>query len=298
MASSVAAPTTRSPTDTAPTVRSPRRRVARRLARDRLFLTGFAIIAGVSLLALLAPWLAPHDPAAVDAMNRLAAPSRVHPLGTDGLGRDVLSRLLYGARWSLGTAALATVAVMTVGVGLGALSGYLGGLFDAVTMRVVDVLLGFPNLVLALAIVGMIGPGIRNVVIGLVAVWWVDYARLVRGMALSLREREYVTAAVAMGAGHGHVLRRHVLPGVVPTAAVLASLEMGSLILAISGLSFLGLGVQPPTPEWGSMLNEGRRFLTRAPQLMIYPGLAISTVVLGFNLIGDGLRDAVDARLE
>ncbi|MDP9023058.1 MAG: ABC transporter permease subunit [Actinomycetota bacterium] len=269
-----------------------------RLARDRLALTGLVIIAVFAVGAVAAPLLAPHDPNVVDAASRLSGPSAAHPLGTDHLGRDLLSRMLLGSRWSLGTAALATCMVMTIGVGIGTLAGYYGGAVGSIVMRVVDVLLAFPSLILALAVVGTLGPGIRNVIIGLVVIWWVDYARIVRGMVLTLREREFVVAARALGATDRHLVVRHLLPNVVPPVAVLASLEMGTLILAISGLSFLGLGVQPPTPEWGAMLNEGRPFLQSAPLLMVYPGLAISLVVLGFNLLGDGLRDVLDTRLE
>jgi peptide/nickel transport system permease protein len=164
-------------------------------------------------------------------------------------------------------------------------------------MRVVDVLLAFPSLVLALAIVGTLGPSLQNVIVGMVAIWWVDYARVVRGLTLGVRDREYVTAAQCTGAPAGWIVLRHVLPNVVPSVLVLATLELGGLMLAISGLSFLGLGAQPPTPEWGTMLNDGRSFFQRAPQLMLYPGLAITLVVAGCNLLGDGLRDVLDPRL-
>ncbi len=270
----------------------------RRLTHDRLSLTGLVVVAAFALAALAAPVLAPYDPTVVQAAERLLGPSIEHPLGTDQLGRDLMSRLLFGSRWSLGTAALATLLIMTIGVGLGTAAGYYGGRVGAVVMRVVDMLLAFPSLILALAVVGTLGPGIRNIMIGLVAIWWVDYARIVRGLVLTLREREFVTAARALGAPDHHIITRHILPNVVPPVAVLASLEMGTLILAISGLSFLGLGVQAPTPEWGAMLNDGRPFLRSAPLLMIWPGLAISLVVLGFNLLGDGLRDVLDTRLE
>lgn len=272
-------------------------RLLRRLVRDPLALSGLVVVLLFAAAALAAPWVAPYDPTAVDPAGRLAGASVRHPLGTDPLGRDLLSRLLYGGRWSLGAAGLATLLVMTVGVTVGTVAGYAGGWLDQLVMRVVDVLLGLPSLVLALAIAGTLGPGIRNVLLGLVAVWWVDYARIVRSLVLGLREREFVMAARALGAPTYQVLLRHVLPSVVPPVAVLATLEMGSLILALSGLNFLGLGVQPPTPEWGAMINEGRRYLATAPQLMLYPGLAISLVVLGFNVLGDGLRDVLDPRL-
>lgn len=269
----------------------------RRLYRDRLSLAGLVIVVFFVVVAVTGPWLSPHDPTAVKPALRLTGPSVVHPLGTDALGRDLLSRLLVGARWSLGTAALATMSVVVIGVAVGLASGYYGGILDAVAMRVVDALLAFPTLLLTLAIVGTIGPGLRGVFLGLVAVAWADYARIVRGSVLAIRERQYVEAARAAGATDRRLLLRHVLPGVLSPVLVLATLEMGQLVLALSGLSFLGLGAQPPTPEWGAMLNDGRTYFLTAPQLMLFPGIAISLIVLGLNLLGDGLRDLLDPRL-
>lgn len=270
----------------------------RRLVHDRLALAGLVIVGLLAAVALAAPWVAPHDPTAVQPVNRLAGPSLDHPLGTDALGRDLLSRLMVGARWSLGTAAAATLVVVVIGVVIGLLAGFYGGVVDGVAMRVVDTLLAFPTLLLTLAIVGSIGPGLRGIFIGLVAVAWADYARLVRGSVLAIRERTYVEAARAAGAPGGRLLVRHVLPAVVSPVLVLATLEMGQLVLALSGLSFLGLGAGPPTPEWGTMLNDGRTYFLTAPRLMLAPGLAITLAVLGLNLLGDGLRDALDPRLD
>lgn len=270
----------------------------RRCVRDRTLLIGALILFVFAGAAMAAPIVAPHDPTAIDAMAILASPSAEHWLGTDNLGRDIFSRLVYGARWSLGASILATTAIVLVGITIGVVAGYFGGLVDDALMRVVDVLLALPSLVLALAIVGTLGPSLTNVMIGMVAVWWVDYARVMRGLTIGVREREYVTAANCVGASSLQVMLRHVLPNVIPSVIVLATLELGGLILAISGLSFLGLGAQPPTPEWGTMLNDGRLFFQRAPQLMLYPGLAITLVVVGCNLIGDGLRDALDPRLK
>jgi len=271
--------------------------VFRALLAHRTGVAGLVIVAGVALIAIAAPLIAPDDPTRVDALRRLAAPSADTLLGTDNLGRDILSRLIWGARLSLGTAALAAALILTVGVGLGMIAGFYGGLLDDVLMRIVDVILAFPALILALAIAGVLGPSITSVMIGIVAVAWADYARVMRGQVLSARERQYVEAARATGVRNTRILARHLLPNVLPPILVLASLEMGGLILTISGLSFLGLGAQPPTPEWGAMLNDGRSFIAAAPQLMIYPGLAISIVVVGFNLLGDGLRDAFDPHL-
>jgi peptide/nickel transport system permease protein len=259
-------------------------------------MSGLGLLTLFVLAALFAPAITPYDPAAADPALRLAAPGAGHPLGTDNLGRDVLSRLLFGSRWSLGTAALATTLVMTIGVAVGSIAGYYGGLLDDLVVLVVDVLLALPSLILALAVAGTLGPGIVNVMVGLVSVWWVGYARVVRGLVLAVRERQFIEAARCLGARDRRLILRHVLPNVLPPVVVLATLEMGGIILAISGLSFLGLGAQPPTPEWGAMLNDGRPFLFGAPQLMIYPGLAISLVVIGFNLLGDGLRDVFDPR--
>ena len=267
------------------------------------FLDDWAAILGLSIvfllvgLALTAPLLAPHDPAAQHVAERLESPSLTFPLGTDNLGRCILSRLLFGARLSLGFAGVASLLVLLLGVVVGAVSGYAGGFLDAVIMRVVDMVLAFPLLLLALAITGFVGVGIGSVLVGVITVWWASYARIVRGLVLSLRERPFIEAARAGGVTPIRIITRHVIPNVIPPIVVLATLEMGSLLLAISGLNFLGLGVQPPTAEWGAMLNDGRPFLRSAPQLMIYPGLAISLAVMGFNLLGDGLRDALDPRL-
>jgi peptide/nickel transport system permease protein len=186
------------------------------------------------------------------------------------------------------------VLVLTVGVTVGTLSGYYGGWLDQITMRLVDLIMAFPGIILAIAVAGMLGPGLTNVMLAIAAVSWVSYARVIRGMALSTRERDYVLAARALGANDLRIMVRHVLPGLAGPIVVLATLDMGRVILSISGLNFLGLGAQPPSPEWGAMLNDGRPFLHLAPQLMVLPGLAISLAVLGFNLLGDGLRDVLD----
>lgn len=271
--------------------------VLRRLLEDRLSRTGLLIVAFFGAVAVFAPWIAPHDPTVVDAVNRVLPPSLEHPLGTDTLGRDEFSRLVFGARWSMGIAVLATVIVMTIGIGIGVVSGYFGGLLDTTIMRIVDVLLAFPNLILFLAIVGTLGTGTQNVLIALVSISWVSYARIVRGIVLSLREREFVQSSIAAGATDGWVIRKHMLPSVISPVVVLASLQMGRLVLTLAALGFFGLGLEPKIPEWGAMLNSGRVYIQTAPQLLLYPGIAISLVVLGFNLLGDGLRDVLDPRL-
>jgi peptide/nickel transport system permease protein len=268
-----------------------------RLGKEWTAVVGAIIVVTFALLALAAPLVAPYDPLETDAMSILISSSREHWLGTDNLGRDYLSRLIYGARWSLGTALVATTVVVILGVTVGLIAGYFGGIIDDILMRIVDVLLAFPSLVLALAIVGMLGPSLRNVMIGVILVWWVDYARVVRGLTLSIKEREYITCAHCVGCSSPRIIIRHVLPNAIPSVIVLATLELGVMMLAISGLSFLGLGAQPPTPEWGSMLNNGRPFFQSAPHLMLYPGAAITLAVIGFNLVGDSLRDVLDPRL-
>lgn len=273
------------------------RPLVRGLLRDRTALLGLAILLLLGLVALLAPWLAPHDPAAQDVTNRYASPSATHLLGTDQLGRDEFSRLLVGARISLTSSVVIGGVILVIGVAVGTISGFVGGKVDGLLMRVVDVLLAFPSFLLALAVVGVLGVGLVNLALGLVVVWWAQFARIARGLVLSARERPFVEAARALGLKPWRVATRHVLPSMVAPVLVLWTLETGRLLLALSALSFLGLGVQPPTPEWGAMLNEARDHLARAPQLMVYPGLLITLAALGFNLLGDGLRDVLDPTL-
>lgn len=278
--------------------RQPRRRsLMAQFCKDPTALAGLLIVSLLLLIALFAPVLAPYDPTKIDTRAILSPMSSAHWLGTDNLGRDVLSRLIHGSRWTLSLALLATVSIVSIGVTVGLIAGYFGGLIDEILMRIVDVLLAFPSLVLALAIVGMLGPSLRNVLIGMVAVWWTHYARIIRGVTISIRNREYVTAAHCAGCSHLRIVSRHLFPNVIPPVIVLSSLEIGSLMLALSGLSFLGLGAQPPTPEWGTMLNESRVYFQRAPQLMLFPGIAMTLAVMGFNLLGDGLRDLLDPRM-
>ena len=269
----------------------------RQFVSDKLALTGLVMVLLLTVAAVLAPVVAPHDPTVIDPLRSLEGSSGDHLLGTDELGRDVLSRLLVGARWSLGIAALATLSVMVVGTLIGLLSGYIGGWVDNVVMRVVDSLLALPNLLLYLAIVGVLGPGIRNVFIALVAISWASYARVMRGLVLSVRERQFVRASRSLGASNARLMLRHILPNVISPIVVLATLQLGGNILALAALGFFGLGAQPPTPEWGTMINQGRLFLETHPGLMVYPGIAISLAVLGFNLMGDGLRDVLDPQL-
>lgn len=267
----------------------------RRVLADRTARVALFIIALFAAMAILAPVIAPHDPTLiVDAP--LQDPTWEHLLGTDGLGRDMLSRVMFGARLTLGMAATAALIVLVIGAVVGLCSGYFGGFVDTLLMRLVDMVLAFPGLLAALAIAGMLRPSLTAVLVGLVSVWWAGYARIVRGMVLSIRERPFVEAAHVLGAHHGRILLRHILPHVLPPTIVLITIDLGSLILAFAGLSFLGLGAQPPAPEWGAMLNEARTYFFSAPRVMLIPGAGIATAVFAFNLLGDGLRDAVDPR--
>ena len=227
---------------------------------------------------------------------QLQGPGWAHPLGTDNFGRDILARVLHGGRVSLAVAIVATAISLVVSLVLGGVAGYLGGPADDLVMRLVDLTLAFPRLVLAITIAGLLGASLASVVVAIVAVSWAWYARVVRGLVLQAREEQYVQAAHALGASAPRVLLRHLLPAIAGQVAVLTSLDFGRIILAISALSFLGLGMRPPAPEWGAMLNEARTFFARNPELMLYPGLAIFLSVLGANLLGDALRDALDPR--
>lgn len=268
----------------------------RRLAKDKLALVGLFIVILVILVGVFAPYLMPNDPVKVSLAQRLASPSSAYPLGTDHLGRCLLSRLIFGTRISLSTAAIALMTIFLISIPVGTIAGYLGGWVDNLLMRLVDILLAFPGLILALVIAGMLGPGLLNVMLAVSAVWWVGYARVIRSLVLSVKEKEFIMAARASGTPEWAIVIRHILPNVLSPVIVLATLDIGKLIISIAGLSFLGLGAQPPTPEWGAMLNDGRPYMQVAPQLMVYPGLAIMIVVLAFNLLGDGLRDALDPR--
>lgn len=258
---------------------------------------GAAIVVFAACAAVAGPWLAPFDPAAQDLALRLTGPTVLHPFGLDELGRDILARVLAGARISFLVGLTVVSVSASVGTLLGALAGYLGGVVDDAISRLVDVLLAFPGLLLAIALVAVLGPSLGNVLFALTIIGWVGYARLVRGQVLRAREFEYVQAARAMGAGTARILWRHVIPTAMPAVVVQAALGMGGAIIGEAALSFLGLGVQPPTPSWGTMLNGGRAHLLDAPHLTIFPGLAIALLVLGFNFLGDGLRDAVDPKL-
>lgn len=268
----------------------------RRFVSHRLAVVGLALIALLILLAAFAAQVAPRDPIRQDLPSALAPPSRDFPLGADEFGRCILSRILYGARLSLVVGVLATAIGAVTGILLGLLAGYFSRL-DAPVMRAMEVLLAFPSILLAIAIVAALGPSLVNVMIAVGLRSIPSFARLTRSMVLSLKELDFVQGVHALGAGHGRVLFRHILPNSVSPLLVFSSMQVATSILLAAILSFLGLGVQPPTPEWGKMVSDGRAYLLDAPHVSLFPGIAIFLTVMGFNCLGDGLRDALDPRM-
>lgn len=260
---------------------------------NRQMKIGFATLLVVSIAAIAAPWIAPYKFDAIDLAGNLSRPSSAHWLGQDDLGRDIFSRLVFGARTSLSISLLAVTSSMIIGVLIGATAGYLGGIAEALIMRVIDVLLAFPGILLAIALTAVLGASYFNVVFALTVLGWVGYARLVRAQVLSERERDYVQAARAIGAGNFRIITRHLIPNIMAPVLVQATFGLGGTILAESSLSFLGLGIQG-RPSWGGMLDGGTDFLLTAPHLSTFPGLAILITVIGFNFLGDGLRDLLD----
>lgn len=279
------------------------RRNLRRFRRDRFSVAWTAVFGAFVLAALLAPWLAPHDPASGSLLRRLQPPAWIaggdwrYPLGCDALGRDILSRLLHGARVSIAIGVVVAALAAVFGTAMGLLAGFLGGVVDATISRVVDVLFAFPLLIFAIGLMGMMGPGIGNIILALVCKDWVISCRLVRGQTLDVRDKEYVEAAVAVGASRLHVMAREILPNILSPVIVVATIRMATIIIIEATLSFLGIGVQPPTPAWGSMIADGRAFMLDAWWVSTFPGLAIFLLVLAVNLASQGLRDAFDPRL-
>lgn len=269
----------------------------RRLLRNKLAIVGMVILGVFLLCALFAPLIAPHDPLEQRLVLRRQPPSRQYPFGLDDLGRDILSRVIFGAQLSLRVGVLSVSLAIIFGTLLGLVSGYLGGWADNLIMRLMDIALAFPAMLLAIAIVAILGPGLMNMLIAIALVSIPTYARLVRAQVLSVKAQDYILAARAIGVTHSRILFRNILPNSITPIIVQGTLGIASAILDAAGLSFLGLGAQPPTPEWGAMLGEGRFSMFTAPHIIIFPGLAIMLTVLGFNLLGDGLRDALDPRL-
>jgi glutathione transport system permease protein len=282
---------------TAQRIRTPFGEFLRRFRRQHLAIAALLVILLLILAAVFAPFIAPYDPATPDYDSLLDGPSAAHWLGTDAYGRDILSRIIWGGRVSLSVGFLSVALGGVVGIVIGLISGFFGGLLDGVLMRLMDVLLAFPGIILAIGVVALLGPGIDNV-IAAIAVFSVPvFSRLVRGTTLSLKQSLYVQAARSIGVGRVALMLRHILPGAMPGVIVYASLRLGTSILTAASLSFIGLGARPPSAEWGAMLADGRSFLGVADHLTLFPGLAIFVTVLAFNLLGDGLRDAMDQKL-
>jgi peptide/nickel transport system permease protein len=282
--------------ETSDLVAARRDKLWRVILRNRLATAGGMVVLLWALLAIAAPLITHYDPISwQDSYNTLAPPSMAHLLGTDDTGRDVFSRLAYGGRASLGLGVAVVAAGVLLGLLLGGMAGFLGGVADEVIMRAVDIVLAFPILVLAMAVSAALGPSLLNAALAMIAVWWPTYARVVRGLVLELKEREFVTAARATGVGEWRILWRTILPNTIGPVLVLATLDVGNAILTVAGLSFIGFGVPPPNPEWGAMISEAQKYPDQW-WLAVFPGLAIFTAIMGFNFFGDAVRDALDPR--
>jgi peptide/nickel transport system permease protein len=269
----------------------------RDLLRNRSATLGLALIALIVIVALIGPALAPYNPLIPSPLDRLKGPSSAHFFGTDSLGRDILSRVIFGSRISLAIGLISVTISLVPGTLLGLLAGYFGGKLDSLIMRLMDVLLAFPAILLAIFITAILGPSLPNTMIAVGIVYIPHYARIVRSSVLSLREQLFIQAIGHLGGSHGRIIRGHILPNSLPPIIVYATLGMGTAVLQAAALGFLGLGAQPPQPEWGAMLSEGRQYIQLAPHVAAFPGAAILFLVLGFNLFGDGLRDALDPSL-
>ena len=259
--------------------------------RKKRTIAGAVIILCFVFTALFAPVLAPHDPLLVDIVNKLQGPSPAYPFGTDQLGRCILSRLIWGSRYSLFYSSLVLVITVAVGVPVGMLSGYMGGKVDSLLMRIIDIFMALPSFIVALAIAGTLGASGRNLVLAMSLVYWADYARLSRTLTLQIKEQNYMMALKASGCSGVVIVFRHILKNIAPSVAALATMDIGTIILSIAGFSFIGLGVQAPAPEWGIMLSDSKQFIQTCPRLMIFPGLTIVLIVLAFNLLGEGIQD-------
>lgn len=274
------------------------KQVLKRLKSNKRSLLGLWMVSLFIIIAILAPWISPYDPLEQNMDKLLQAPSLSHPFGTDEYGRDILSRIFYGSRISLMVGIVGVVISVVFGVAFGTIAGYFGGKIESVIMRITDIFMAFPGFLLALAIVSVLGPGMVNLMIAIGIFSVPSFIWITRSAVLSVKNKEYIEASRSMGAKHRRIILKHILPNSIAPIIVLSALRVATAILSASGLSFLGMGAQPPSPEWGAMLSAGREFLRTAPHLSIVPGIAIMLVVLGFNLLGDGLRDALDPKMK
>ena len=267
--------------------------VFKTLKRDKLAVIGGIIIVTFLLAGLFAPYIAPHDPIAMDVEQNLLPPSLEYPFGTDQLGRCIFSRIIYGTRTSLANALVVLAGILVVGIPLGIIAGYIGGWIDNMIMRLSDIASTFPSSLLALAIVGITGPNIHNIMIVFIILWWAPFARIIRGMVIQLKEKDFVTAAIACGSSRFTIITKHILLNAVSPIIVLSTLKVASIIMHLASFSFIGLGTQPPTADWGVMLNDSRQFITTEPILMFWPGISIMLVIFGLNMFGEGLNGAL-----
>jgi peptide/nickel transport system permease protein len=268
--------------------------IAQSIVKKKAVLISLILLLVFIFVAVMAPFIVPYDPAAIDLKNKNLAPSHDHVLGTDYLGRDMLSRILVGATTSLSIAASVVIVSLIIGITMGCIAGYYGGIVDETISRIIDIFLSFPGMIFALTIMGVLGSGVVNLIIALALVQWSTYARLMRGQVLSLRKNEYVLSAMTIGASDLHIMRKHIIPNSISPIIVLATIDLGFVILSIAALSFLGIGLPADIPEWGAMLSSGKEFMRTAPYQTIFPGIAITFVVVIFSILSDGIRDILD----
>ncbi|WP_213974218.1 nickel transporter permease [Tepidanaerobacter acetatoxydans] len=268
-----------------------------KLIKDKLALLGLVIILVFLFVGLFAPYIAPNDPEKIDLTQKICYPNKKYPLGTDHLGRCIFSRIIYGAKISLLSSSAVLILILFISLPLGTISGYYRGNIDNCIMGIIDIFMAFPSILLAIVTAGILGPSLANTMMALAAVWWVKYVRFIRSLVLSIKEKDFIMAAKASGTSSIKIILRHIIPNIISQIIVLATLDIGNIILSISGLSFLGLGAQPPTSEWGVMLNDSRTYFQLAPRLMLIPGIAITIITMAFNFLGDGLRDVLDPKI-
>lgn len=278
--------------------RSPMKMMIRKFSKNKKAVVGLWMVTFFTIIAIIAPWITPYDPFAQNMQQMLESPSFSHPFGTDEFGRDILSRIMYGARISLVVGVVSVIIAVIFGVALGTIAGYFGGILDTIIMRIMDVFLAFPSFLLAMAIVSVLGPGMANVMIAIGIFSIPTFARISRSEVISIKNEEFIEAARAIGARDTLIIFKHLIPNSISPIIVLSTLRIATAIITAAGLSFLGMGAQPPTPEWGAMLNSGREYLRVAPHVSTIPGIAIMFMVLGFNMLGDGLRDALDPKMK